>query len=70
MRLLLLISLALPLAAGDPTITISRPKPADPRQFPILAWGGSPSDPEILSGMREAGFNIAGFCRPEDLGLE
>ena len=32
-----------------------------------MAWGGSPSDPAQLRGMREAGLNISGFCRVEDL---
>ncbi len=67
MRWLLLILLALPLSAADLTIVISRPKPPDPRQFPIMAWSGLVSDPEILRGMKEAGFNIAGFCGPEIL---
>ena len=43
------------------------PKPADPKDFAVMAWGGSPSDPEQLRGMREAGLNISGFCRPDDL---
>ena len=32
-----------------------------------MAWGASPSDPAQLQGMREAGLNISGFCRVEDL---
>ena len=32
-----------------------------------MAWGDSPSEPEQLRGMKEAGFNIAGFCRVEEL---
>lgn len=32
-----------------------------------MAWGGSPSDPDQLRGMKEAGLNISGFCRAEDL---
>ena len=32
-----------------------------------MAWGGSPSDTTQLRGMREAGLNISGFCRVEDL---
>ena len=48
-------------------ITISRPAAPDPREFPVLAWGGSPSEPELLRGMKQAGFTVAGFCRPEDL---
>jgi hypothetical protein len=67
-RLLCLFALAIPLMAEVPWITISRSKPVGPREFPILAWGGSPSDPAQLHGMKEAGFNVSGFCRPEDLG--
>ena len=32
-----------------------------------MAWGDAPAEPEQLRGMREAGLNIAGFCRAEDL---
>lgn len=32
-----------------------------------MAWGDSPSDADQLRGMREAGLNISGFCRAEDL---
>ncbi|HTQ56310.1 MAG TPA: hypothetical protein VMI94_17700 [Bryobacteraceae bacterium] len=39
----------------------------DPRTFAIMAWGDAPSDPAQLAGMREAGLNIAGFCRVADL---
>jgi len=44
------------------------PERAPARTFPIMAWGASPSEPEQLRGMYEAGLNIAGFCRLEDLG--
>jgi len=47
--------------------TPRRPPPAAPKDFAVMAWGGSPSDPEQLRGMREAGLNISGFCRVEDL---
>ncbi len=43
------------------------PAPATPKDFAVMAWGDSPSDPEQLRGMREAGLNISGFCRVEDL---
>ena len=32
-----------------------------------MAWGQSPSDPAQLDGMRQAGLNISGFCRAEDV---
>jgi hypothetical protein len=41
--------------------------PAAPKDFAVMAWGNSPSDPEQLRGMREAGLNISGFCRAQDL---
>lgn len=37
------------------------------RDFPIMAWDLSPSDPAHLQGMKEAGLNLSGFCRVEDL---
>ena len=43
------------------------PKPASPRDFAVMAWGSSPSDPDQLRGMRDAGLNISGFCRAQDL---
>ncbi len=49
------------------TQTPHRPPPAAPKDFAVMAWGGSPSDPEQLRGMREAGLNISGFCGVEDL---
>ena len=38
-----------------------------PREFALMAWGDSPSDPDQLRGMKEAGLNISGFCHAEDL---
>ncbi len=46
---------------------ISQPPRIEARQFAIMAWGGSSSDPEQLRLMKEAGLNISGFCRVEDL---
>jgi hypothetical protein len=43
------------------------PKPASPKDFAVMAWGSSPSDPDQLRGMRDAGLNISGFCRAQDL---
>src|SRR5678815_4661963 len=47
--------------------TPHRPTPGAPKDFAVMAWGDSPSDPEQLRGMREAGLSISGFCRVEDL---
>jgi hypothetical protein len=44
-----------------------QPEPIAPKEFAVMAWGDSPSDPEELRGMKEAGLNISGFCRAEDL---
>jgi hypothetical protein len=43
------------------------PKPIAPKEFAVMAWGDSPSDAYQLRGMKEAGLNISGFCRAEDL---
>ncbi len=40
-----------------------------PDQFPILPWGWTPISPETLAGIRECGFNLAGFINPPDLDL-
>jgi hypothetical protein len=44
------------------------PERIQARTFPIMAWGGAPSQPEQLKLMYEAGLNAAGFCRTEDVG--
>jgi hypothetical protein len=36
-------------------------------QFPILPWGWTPASPEVFTGIRECGFNLAGFVNPQDL---
>ncbi|MCZ2156432.1 MAG: hypothetical protein LC114_21430 [Bryobacterales bacterium] len=46
---------------------VQKPSPVAATEFPILAWNPSPSDPESLSLMKEAGLNVSGFCRIEDL---
>src|SRR6185295_10351054 len=46
---------------------IQHPAPVDPKQFAVMAWGQSPSDTDQLRGMREAGLNVSGFCRPADI---
>lgn len=38
-----------------------------PDVFPVMAWGSSPSSLASLRTMKEAGVNISGFCRAEDL---
>jgi len=51
------------LAAPAQSIYTAQAAPA--RDFPVMAWGSSPADPEQLVGMKEAGLNISGFCRAE-----
>ena len=63
-RLLFTLFLIAPLALPQASY---HPKPVAPKDFAVMAWGGSPSDPEQLRGMREAGLTISGFCRAEDL---
>ncbi|MCC7237447.1 MAG: hypothetical protein IT163_19220 [Bryobacterales bacterium] len=48
--------------------TTHNPARVSARQFPIMAWGGAPSDPAQLKLMKEAGLNVAGFCKAEDAG--
>ncbi len=38
-----------------------------PDVFPIIAWGPSPSDPGQLRLMKEAGVNVSGFCKVDEL---
>ena len=57
---LLLGTLAIPQAKCQVTSI-------EPRDFAVMAWGNSPSSPDQLRGMKEAGLNISGFCRAEDL---
>jgi hypothetical protein len=61
---ILLLALLVPAAWPQ---TGRHPKPAAPREFAVMAWGSSPADPDQLRGMREAGLNISGFCRAQDL---
>jgi len=64
-RSFLLFLVALSLHAQHPWVHRVQPVPAT--KFPILAWNPSPSDPESLALMKDAGLNISGFCQIEDL---
>jgi len=44
-----------------------RPAIVSPDVFPIIGWGGAPTDARLLDTMREAGFNIAGFAPLADV---
>lgn len=65
-RLLLTLTLlaALPAAGADRT---QRPEHLAAARFPVLAWSGSPSSAEGLRLAKEAGLNVSGFCRIEEL---
>jgi hypothetical protein len=65
-RALILLASFAPLAHAQPAGT--GPRPVTAQEFGIMAWGGSPSDPEQLYAMQQAGLNISGFCRAEDVG--
>jgi hypothetical protein len=41
----------------------------EPEEFPILPWGWTPGEESALEGIRECGFNLAGFVAPEHLDL-
>lgn len=38
-----------------------------PEEFAILPWSWVPADAEVLAGIRDCGFNLAGFVAPEAL---
>ncbi len=44
-----------------------QPPSVSPREFALMAWGGTPSDPNQLYWMKQAGLNISGFCSPDQL---
>ena len=44
-----------------------QPQPMSPQNFAVMPWSNAPSDPELLRGMKEAGLNIAGFCRADNV---
>jgi hypothetical protein len=45
----------------------AHPRPVSPHDFVVMPWDQVPSDPDSLRGIKEAGMNIAGFCRPDDV---
>ena len=64
-RHLLLLLFAVGSFAQHPWV--HKTSPVRATEFPILAWNPSPSDAESLALMKEAGINVSGFCRVEDL---
>ena len=69
MRIDIVLSLLLLMAAARPAKAQSyvEPPQISPRDFALMAWDQSPSDPQQLDLMRQAGLNISGFCSPDDL---
>lgn len=45
----------------------NQPPRVGPGQFPVIAWSGSPATHDALRLMKEAGLNVTGFCRIEEL---
>jgi len=68
-RLGLVLSVCLLACAVEAAKTQGFPQPpqVSAREFALMAWGESPSDPNQLYWMRQAGLNISGFCSPDDL---
>jgi hypothetical protein len=68
-RLSVLLSALLLAGAAVPTRAQSFAEPPEisPRDFALMAWDSSPSDPQQLDRMRQAGLNISGFCSPGEL---
>ena len=67
MLIRLSFSLALVLSSALAQDWTNHPPRVSAERFPILGWSGSPSDTEALRLMHEAGLNVSGFCRVEDL---
>lgn len=65
-RAFLSFLLLIPFAAVAQDYSALAPR-AEPGVFPIVAWGDSPSDAARLQLMKQAGINVSGFCRAEDL---
>jgi hypothetical protein len=58
------LMLTVPVAWGQ---AIFQEKRVPPTDFAVMSWGPTTPDPQQLLWMKEAGINIAGFARVEDL---
>jgi len=71
MKMWLAVVISVLLLAGAAISTRAQsyvaPPEVSPRDFALMAWDQSPSDPHQLDLMRQAGLNISGFCSPGDL---
>lgn len=63
-----IVCLFLLAAAAPGQQQFHNPERVAAKTFPIMAWGGSPSDQAQLNLMKDAGLNASGFCRVEDVG--
>jgi hypothetical protein len=63
LSVLLLMGAAIQIRAQN----FAEPPEVSPREFALMAWDQSPSDPQQLDLMRQAGLNISGFCSPGQL---
>lgn len=66
-RISILLLVVFTLVRAGRGQTVHQVKPVSPRDFVIMAWGTSPSDPQQLAGMKEAGLNVSGFCSLQGL---
>lgn len=64
------IALVVLLATASPRITSASVTDSrlSPEEFPIIAWNQVVGDQRTFEEMRECGFNVAGFARPDQLG--
>lgn len=62
---LMLLCAVLVLSVGS-TVT-AEAKMLSPEEFTILPWGWSPGDKETLQGIKDCGFNLAGFVAPDSV---
>ena len=69
LRYSVVLSVLLLAGAAIPARTqiFAEPPEVSPRDFALMAWDQSPSDPHQLDLMRQAGLNISGFCAPGEL---
>jgi hypothetical protein len=56
---------------GKAAIYLAKARLASAEQefFPLMAWNHVQADAGVLAKMRECGLTVAGFARPQDLGL-
>jgi len=56
-----------PTGTQQPATKRKAARSISPSVFAILPWGSTPGDPELLEGIRDCGFNLAGFVSPDAL---